>query len=443
MEDNFDVARCEQTNILITNEEWFKISRALEPHHAVFYKAWEMGKPVFNSQIETAAVQFDKNGEFIWFHFNPHFWKRLQFKDKIFVICHEALHIILNHGVRTRDAGGNHQATNVAIDIVVNHSLVNNFGFNRNEIDGWQDYCWIDTVFPEKKPTPRENEAYEYYYNLFEKVYGDFGMGDGEGGGPKVVDDHSMMGKDADGNSCDWEKAIENLNSSLSEEEKEGLESTIKKHFTKDPEDSDEKQAGSGIGAWTFIKIPKVPPKKKWETVIKKWSKKYYKPLDQDEEQWARIHRRMVLLPRKMFLPSEMEVDENDYEKTKIDVWFFLDTSGSCWNLKERFFAAASSLPEERFNLKLFCFDTAVHETTLESKKVYGGGGTCFKILENRIQKEVQEGGNYPAGIFVITDGYGTPIKPQYPENWYWFLSVDYRTCIPKECNIFKLSDYE
>ena len=116
----------------------------------------------------------------------------------------------------------------------------------------------------------------------------------------------------------------------------------------------------------------------------------------------------MSLLPRKMFLPSEMEIDERDFEKTQIDVWFFLDTSGSCWNLKDRFFTAAASLPPERFNIRLFCFDTVVKETTLESKKVYGGGGTCFKILEEEIQKEIRQGAEYPTGVFVITDGYGT-----------------------------------
>ena len=439
---SFDVAYCEENDVRISNEDWFEISRALEPYHAVFYKVWEMGKPIFNQEIETAAVQFDKNGELIWFHFNPNFWKRLQFKDKIFVICHEALHVVLNHGIRTRDAGSNAQATNVALDIVVNHSLVNNFGFVKSDIEGWQDYCWIDTVFPERKPRPSEHEAYEYYYNLFEKVYGDFGMGDGEGGGPSVLDDHSMMSVDADGDQADWSKAIDGLNSSLSEEEKASLKSVVEKHFKEDPKSS-EQQAGTGTGQWTFLNIKKVSHKKKWETVIKKWSKKYFKPKEKDEEQWARIHRRMSLLPRKMFLPSEMEIDERDFEKTRIDVWFFLDTSGSCWNLKDRFFTAAASLPPERFNIRLFCFDTVVKETTLESKKVYGGGGTCFKILEEEIQKEIRQGAEYPTGVFVITDGYGTAVKPEKPQNWYWFLSAKYRTHIPKECNVFNLADYE
>jgi hypothetical protein len=192
-----DVAFSPEHQLKISNEEWFEISLALEPHHAVFYKVWQMGKPIFNDQIETAGVQFDENGDFIWFHFNPHFWRRLQFKDKLFVICHEALHIILNHGLRTRDCGrSNREAVNVALDLVINHSLVTGFGFDRDNIDSWQDYCWIDTVFPDKNPKPPTNEMYEYYLNLFDKVYGDGGMGDGEngsGGNPGLVDDHNMM----------------------------------------------------------------------------------------------------------------------------------------------------------------------------------------------------------------------------------------------------------
>ena len=136
---DLSVASAPAHNVKISSEEWLEISLALEPHHAVFYKVWQMGKPVFNEKIETAAVQFDENGDFIWFHFNPTFWKRMQFKDKLFVICHEALHIVLNHGIRTKDAGMNHRATNVALDIVVNHSLVTNFGFTRTNIEGQED----------------------------------------------------------------------------------------------------------------------------------------------------------------------------------------------------------------------------------------------------------------------------------------------------------------
>lgn len=451
-----DVASSNKYDVRISNEEWFEISLALEPFHAVFYKVWQMGKPFFNPEIETAAVQFDENGDFIWFHFNPQFWKRLQFKDKLFVICHEALHIVLNHGIRTRDCGTNRQATNVALDVVVNHTLVNNFGFDRNNIEGWQDYCWVDTVFQDKKPQPPNNEMYEFYFNLFDKVYGDGGMGDGEGGGgaPGLVDDHTMMGEGSD----DWKKVIDKLNEGLSEEEKESLKATINKHFEEDKSKS--KKAGDGTGGqWVFTNVGKVKKKAKWETVIKKWSRKYLIHKDKEVEQWARLQRRMSMLPRNMFLPTDMEIEENEKEKTKIDVWFFLDTSGSCWGLKDRFFEAALSLPTERFNVRLFCFDTKVEETTLESRKVYGGGGTRFSILEDEIQKELKKGGGikntldgkqvemitrHPEAVFVITDGYGDNIKPSLAKNWYWFITQGgIKSHIDKNCNFYNLSDFE
>jgi len=457
-----DVASSAKYRVRISNEEWFEISRALEPHHAVFYKVWQMGKPVFNEQIDTAAVQFDENGDFIWFHFNPKFWKRLQFKDKLFVICHEALHIVLNHGLRTRDCGPNRRATNVALDVVVNHTLVNSFGFERADIEGWQDYCWVDTVFKDKKPLPPENEMYEFYYNLFDRVYGDGGMGDGSGDGePGLVDEHDMMGE----GSGDWGKVIDELNEGLSDEEKESLKATVNKHFQKvNPKDAKKNsKAGVGTGGqWVFANVAKVKKKQKWETVIKKWSKKFLLPKDRDEEQWARLHRRMSMLPRDMFLPTEMEVDDSEKEKMRIDVWFFLDTSGSCWGLKDRFFTAALSLPTERFNVRLFCFDTNVQETTLESKKVYGGGGTAFNILEEAIQNEINQSGGtsqpkttadgktvmtitkYPEAVFVITDGYGTNIKPEKPDKWYWFITEGgIKSHIDRECNFYNLADFE
>lgn len=437
-----DVAVSRKHNVKISNEDWFEISNALEEHHAVFYKVWQMGKPFFNEDIETAAVQFDENGGFIWFHFNPQFWKRLQLKDKLFVICHEALHIVLNHGIRTKDSGLNRSATNVALDIRVNHTLVTGFGFARENIQDWQDFCWVDTVFKDKKPLPPDDEQSEYYYNLFEKVYGDFGMGDGDEDGPRTVDDHDLMGE----GSGDWSKVIDELNNSLSDEEKESLKNTIDKHFENDKgKPSDSKKAGVGTGGqWVFVDA-KVKKKKKWETVIRKWSKKYLIDKDKDVEQWARLNRRMTMLPKNMFLPTDMEVDDSDKEKTKIDVWFFLDTSGSCWNLKDRFFEAALSLPTERFDVRLFCFDTSVQETSLESKKVYGGGGTAFDIMEKEIQKEIQQKGiKYPEAVFVITDGYGTTIKPEKPEKWYWFITEGgIKSYIDRNCNFYSLADFE
>lgn len=444
--------------IKITKEEWLNISTSLEEHHAVFYKLWQMGKPIFNEDLPTACVQFDEVGEFVYFHFNPTFWSKLPLEGKLFVICHEALHIILNHGLRIRDSGVNRPATNSALDIVVNHLLVRSFGFNRKSIDyiikpifqnmhqekfdeNQGGLCWVDTIFKDKKPMPPDNEMYEYYYNLFEKVYGDGGAGDGTIGNGGSLDDHSMMGK-GKGKSDDWDKLIDKLSQELTEDEKAPLKNIIDKHFDK----KELQKAGTETGGqWVFANTGRVIKKKKWETVIKNWAKKYIQNTSKDQEQWARLNRRMVFLPKNTFLPSEMEIEDLADDKRKIQVFFFLDTSGSCWGLKDRFFTAAESLPNDRFDVRLFCFDTVVKETTLESKKIYGGGGTAFDIIEKHIQSLVtQEGIDYPKAVWLLSDGEANYVKPEKPENWYFFLTRGgTKHYIPKESYTFNLEDFE
>lgn len=443
----------EETNFRIGRQEWFDIATSLEIHHAVFYKLWDMGKPTFTNRIPTAAVSFDRQGDFVYFMFNPKFWQSLDLYNKQFVICHEALHIILNHGIRFKDAHDK-QAGNVAMDIVVNHLLLRSFGFEREKIIGQENLCWIDTVFKGEKyagKTPPDDEMFEYYYNLFDKytILVKGGGGNGEscmGGMPDgVLDDHSFM----EGMTEEMDKVIDKLNNELTNEEKASLKDVVEKHFEGGTDKSNGRSA-SGTGSWSFVNVGKVKKKKKWETVIKDWSKKYIITTDRDVEQWARTNRRMTMLPTEMFLPSDMEVDEESGEKTRIDVHFFLDTSGSCIGLKDRFFEAAMSLPEERFNIRLFCFDTTVVETTIESKKVYGGGGTSFSILEAFIQKDMNEKHlKYPEAVFVITDAMGDRVNPAFPKKWHWFITQlnSYRSYakqnIPEECRLHNLEDFE
>jgi predicted metal-dependent peptidase len=384
----------------------FEISSALENHHAIFYKLWQMGRPIFSKEIDTAAVKFDKEGNYFLFLFNPDFWDSLDFYNKLFVISHECLHVILNHGSRIKDSK-NLIASNQSLDIVVNHLLINKFGFKRDKIKDWETYCWIETLFPNQNVS--QNENYEYYYNLFTKKYGD--------GYPiniKTIDNHNF-------DIVDNKEFLRNL----SDEEKKSLSKILEKHI--------------GVGDWALLEALK-KKKRKWESVIKKWSLFKIKQTQKEVEQWARLNRRLSMLSKEIFLPSEMETEEAQKQKDKIEVCFFLDTSGSCWDLKDRFFTAANSLPKQKFNVKLYCFDTEIWETTLESKRVYGGGGTSFAILESFIQKLDK----HPDGIFVITDGYGDFIKPKKPKNWHWFLTEHgIKNLISKECNFYELSDFE
>ena len=449
---------------MISTEKFFQIAQDLEIYHGIFSRIWQMGKPVEDKTIPTAAVRFDKEGGFFSFCFNPDYFNKLDDYNLKFVICHESLHVILNHGIRGMNM--EMDLANRAMDIVINESLVANFGFDRNLIENADNYCWYDTIFKPEDNIETE-KSFEYYYELmYEKVMqqlqnlssqmmnGQFGNSpnsDGEGnsiklpesmgGKQQTVDQHQGFGSDSqDAIDQKLDDAIDALGSEESKKLKEVVEKLL------DSETQGGLQRGDGFGGLTKLMSPApVPKKTKWEKVIKRWAENYMKRNDKIHDQWARINRRFVALSKDMFIPTEMEIDSYENEKHRIKVLFFLDTSGSCSHLADRFWKAAKSLPEERFELQLCCFDTQVYETSLKSGKLYGFGGTSFHILEDYVQKYRKEKNKdkYPDAIFILTDGYGTPVNPEFSKRWYWFLSENYRACIPKDCHIYALKDYE
>lgn len=409
----------------ISNDEWADLCSALLDHHSLFYKIGEMGRPILTDSIPTACVTFDKSGNFINFLFNPEFWSKSSFYEKTFVLCHECLHLILRHGQRFKDSKENLTA-NYAMDIVVNHSLVNRFGFIRENITGWEELCWVDTIFKNKKinnlDIPQDETA-EYYLNLIKRVFSndkDFIQ--------KLVDSHEF-------GEGDDKELFAKLNEELSQEEKESIKKFYDKH-------ADKSTAGSHSGnILHFASNNKALVKKKWESVVKKWSQNRIVSSDKDNDQWARKHRRFMFLETGFFLPSEFEVEEFDLEKGKLKVLFFLDASGSCWHLKDRFFSAAESLPKKYFEVELFTFDTQVFTTDFKQRKIKGGGGTSFSIIENYIQNNYRD--KYPDGVWVMTDGHGDNVQPQFPEKWFWFLSQHSTShFIPKNSTKYDLDSF-
>ncbi len=170
-------------------DEFFEISRSLEDKHAIFYKLWEIGRPVFtrSPKVPTAEVRMDRDGNGISFLFNYDWWQKITPYTRKFIICHEMLHLILNHGIRIRDAKtGANTIVNKALDVVVNHLLLKRFKFDRTFLQGPphpmtkdntgpEQYCWVDTAFdPKNDPSlkgkfPPDNMSFEYYYNLLPK----------------------------------------------------------------------------------------------------------------------------------------------------------------------------------------------------------------------------------------------------------------------------------
>lgn len=401
------------------NKEILEIGSNLESHHSLFYYFWKIGNPRFSNEINTACVKFDDKGECIDFVFNEKFYDSLTFYDKKFIICHEILHVVFEHGNRLNDKKIYPAAANVAMDVAVNHCLIKQFGFDRSKTSDIikKDGCWVDTVF--KNQQVSDNETAEKYFELMDKNTK-----------LSTLDDHSGLESLFEGS---LENIIAKIDAEMHPEEKKDLKNLLEKHL--EPEEN--KAGNQSVGHWSFVDVNSVKKKKKWETVIRKWAIPFLLG-HKDEEQWARLNRRFISFDSNMFIPSEME--ENHHDLTKIKVAFFLDTSGSCWNLKDRFFKAALSLPSYRFDLSLFCFDNSVYPTTLQSRKVAGGGGTSFKIIEHYIRKNMES--EYPF-VFVITDGYGDLVHPQFPEKWYWFLTTNYRYYVPSNSLVFQLKDFE
>lgn len=417
----------------LKSSEYFAISRRLEQYHSIFYKMWEMGYPTFTKKvggqpIETACVTFNKEGEFMGFCFNPDFWDKLTDYDRIFVIAHESLHVLLNHGIRMK--GTLAPYNNMAMDIVVHNILFGQMMFDFDSLSKFlrDMLCTIESCFKQDAPYIEKDECFEYYYKELMKR---------QSCGP-AFDSHETL---VIHGSKQLKELLDKLGEQLSPDECRGLERLVEFVEQKEQELKEYLEAGPMGGSEVARVKVKYNPKPKWETVIKKWSLKYARDF-KDKEQWARKNRRTMTLSSSLILPSDVEVEH--YEDKRIKVWFFQDTSGSCAKFKDRFFTAAASLPKERFEMRLFCFDTAVYETTLESGKLYGFGGTMFTCIEEKVQQLMKnENIPYPEAIFVITDGYGNLVKPEKPKKWYWFLSENYTACIPKESPIFNLRDFE
>jgi len=498
----------------LSHQEHFKIARALEVHHALFERVWTMSRIRFSKRVPTAGVLFNKKGDCIDFIVNKEFWEGLSFIIKCFVISHECFHIALNHGARTRELKTRRlrKISNIAQDLVINHALVNRYGYKREEVDPENKYCWVDRVFESLLPeTFADDENYEYYFNIlvrmaeeqpekFQEMAGksetvdDHDLGDqigeeGEGEGEEgegESDDSKDDGKgdksdegdpgdldpdefdyfDPNEYSDDFSDAIGKLDEDLTSDEKETLENFINENENSngDPKENPEvkptgkskpgkpgkdggTQAGTTAGTgWTFAKEVKEPKKHKFEHIVTSWARKKMNPEYLEEDQWVHRNRRFTMVDTGLMLPTEYETLTRKPEIDKIEVWFFQDTSGSCTGYTDRFFGIAEGMPLDRFNMRMFCFDTKVYETNLIDRKLYGFGGTYFSILEERIQEELTNDPKfiYPEAVFVVTDGFGNEIVPDKPKNWHWILTPNgSRDCIPDACSFYDLAAYE
>ena len=153
-------------------QDYLDILRTLRKHHSLFAQFWTVGTlvEVNHPSMPTAGILFDKkSGEGMQFLINPNFWAKLNDHSKAFVIGHEILHVYLDHGRRSLALDRN--LANLAQDIVINHQLVDIFGFKREDLTFGDSYCWRDTMFPGRDDIDADR-CFEYYYTKLQEQNG-------------------------------------------------------------------------------------------------------------------------------------------------------------------------------------------------------------------------------------------------------------------------------
>lgn len=418
----------------LSYDELLGIASSLEDYHKVFYTWWEMSDISFtDDELKTAGVHLvDHNGQVLdkpSLLINQDFWNRHNHRERLFIVLHECLHVILDHGERdgSEVEGATPDLANKAQDITINEMIVDVFGYDRDDLKEWKDYCWIDTCFDDPRSI-LHGETFTYYLELLVKQAKEGKSGKGAG---KIFDVHPPAPGEpgADGKPTDPSKendarisVAEKLADDLSPEEIE----TIIKSF---PESLTARAMVGKLEMLLGTKKTTQLAKLKFGTVIKRLKRTRFKPMPVDTETFSRDNRRFddIIRSSNATLPGKGERDKP--VKDRLLTALFMDISGSCVNYFGAFQRVFLAFDAEReiFETRLFTFDTSVMEI-FPGDRIYGGGGTAFHILEEKVQELKNEYRRYPDCVVVITDGEGNKIIPEVPKNWIWLLTDRYDT---------------
>lgn len=159
------------------------------------------------------------------------------------------------------------------------------------------------------------------------------------------------------------------------------------------------------------------------------------------EENFAqRNYGLQLLLPKNSVLPALSKIE--GYDKDRIDLYFFFDTSGSCYPYRYRFAQIISEIPLNQYRLHLFNFDVVVRPIDVQIKNAHGKNPTAdistfeyesknnnasLNILEEQIQKDLKEKRikKYPPMVCVLTDAIAPPLTkvvPEHLDHWLFIL---------------------
>lgn len=435
----------------IPNKERLAIVDLLESKGMFFRKFWGISDIFWTDVVPTAAVT-SHNGR-VQFLFNRKFWDALSEQGRLFVVCHEQLHILNNHFIRLRFQDGNSQLKNIAADVAINEMLVRNYAFEKTDLPNWENYCWLETIFPPEEYALRNvsnNETAEYYYSILlakqEKQQaelarkirdGEITIEDAEGAageageGQQTLDDHIFSESQQDNMSEELRDAIEEA---LEEVEKKNPTNKEVNQAAKRLAYRKAKKAGKQVGDRASTYDLPIKKKRHW----KKLYKNICKSIDDQRASghWAFQDNKMALLNTGLDLPGDYIQDE----RVKTKVLVYLDVSGSCVDDTKFFLTHAMSLPTDLFEVNYYTFDTEINSISSKPPyKITGGGGTCFACIRDHVETESS---GYDA-VFVFTDGEAPKVDAKMPYKWFWFITPSgTHNAITNGSRSFDLNDY-
>lgn len=525
----------------------------LEDYSVLFRAVAELSQPIYTKQIDTAGVVL-QNGK-LYFLINYDFFWKLSEVERLFILCHESLHVFFNHFEYINNLSSGEyklkELANIAMDIVINETLVNHFGFNRRKLNFYSNgqktkIPFINTVFTKEQIEKYDidfQKGYLYLLDCLKKeqyhydesqysgnknnnkfsIKDTLGLGDidnhdvnelnddelnnqtdSNAANDDVVNsDNTNIDKNEQDNEHDEnsnkqinnsdnkdekniEQNIENddlsdnsskndnisdkdsINNNIDDENIEYDSYSSVKDDVKNNDENDTEQKhhfnsfsdvinevknlaeikteeileyienggnfssdnlGESHDELTFLKVK---TNSRWKKIISFVNKSILDTKEVDEYSFARKNMVIdgIFSKQGMFLPALMK--QETLIKNKTDLYFFFDVSGSCANYLPIFLNIVLKIPTNLFNVHLFAFANSVEKLEINNSgkltnKINVGYGTCFRILQEQIDKDLNNKTikQYPDFVCVLTDGFGEQVRnipANKQKNWLWLL---------------------
>lgn len=399
--------------IKFSQQERLDLIERLDQKNLFLRTLWNLTEIYYTDDVSTAAVEIVNDQ--LRMVFNKTFWDSLPSDAQLFVVCHEQLHLILDHFERMRFGEGDGDLKNKAADVAINHLLIRMYYFEQSMIPNWEQYCWTTTVFPDQNVT--DNETAEYYYALLKQR-----TEANKDIGGKPIDDHTYGDKPA--------RVPKNIKEAIKEAAKE-----VTQHCNSNSQTCKEVSDGAEISGQDQQYAYKRKPKPSWKRVYKRIPKRILAAREQTH--WLFPDRNQQLILSGISLPGAFEVDHAN----RVNVRVYLDSSGSCVEDSRYFLQSALSLPVKLFNVQLYGFHGKIYE--IDPKPPYnlrGFGSTSFQAIADHVE---QAKGTVDA-VMVFTDGYAPGPRNRSPKKWHWFITPDgSANYISDQPNIYMLKDFD